>query len=97
MPSIQEYAAGFNDVAEAVMNVPINSKREARHIAALANQACTVKHREYVADISRRWKEGFSALKSENDQMQKDLREAYRGSPGRTQDWLDDVLEGLQK
>lgn len=52
---------------------------------------------EYIKETTRLWKEGFAALRQENDQMQRDIKIAFESQIQMNYEWLADEAEGRQK
>jgi hypothetical protein len=71
--------------------------RNAHKIAALKRSACAKERNNKTIEITRIWREGFKALKDENDRLQKSRDEEYREDMAEVNAWLLDALEGCQK
>jgi hypothetical protein len=78
MPNEQAFREILDAEAELIMSMPTDTMADVRKHAAEARRRVTRKRNELTGTISKAWKEGFAALKAENDQMQKDLRAAHK-------------------
>ena len=57
--------------------------------ASEMRQTARVQRAERIRDISLKWKEGFAALKAENDRLQREAAEEYGAELIRIQGWIN--------
>lgn len=95
--TLGDYESAFGQVSDSVLSRAFNTKAEARHLVAVANSAVRKARDAFNVEITQTWKEGFKALKAENDQMQNDLSQAYKSEIQMIGERFGDMVEGLQK
>lgn len=97
MPNYSEYLSALNQEASSLMGFRVSTRYDVQKKAAEQKRRVLKKREEFTKDITSRWKEGFTVLKAENDQMQKDLAQAYRDAMSNISARTLDEIEGLQK
>ncbi len=78
--TLAEYENAFGQLSDQVLSGPFNTKAEARHLVALANQACRTARNTFTQEITMTWKQGFAELKKENDSLQFELYKWFKTS-----------------
>jgi len=74
---MRDYENEFFQFISQQMDKPYKNKREARQIAALANQALILERKKATKEVSDIWKSGHKKLKEENDKLQIENNETY--------------------
>ncbi len=97
MPTYQEYEDILYAEGQTIMEMPANTKADVNKHAAEARRRVIRKRNELTQGITKAWRDGFAVLKAENDQMQKDLKQAYKTVETMIGDQVGDLYEGLQK
>lgn len=97
MPNQAEYEAILDAEAQSALSRPVGSRRDVDAACAEARRRVTRKRDELTKDITVRWKDGFKGLKDENDQMQRDLKQAHRDVDQMIGERKGDMYEGIQK
>jgi hypothetical protein len=77
MRTLGEYKNAFGQVSDSVLSRPFNTKAQARHLVALANQAVRTARNTFTQEITMTWKQGFVELKTENDRLQEESKVEY--------------------
>ena len=97
MASVDEYKHAMYDVINPILGVEVINKPQVIHAGAVAKSALVKKRSELTKGITKAWKDGFAALKAENDQMQAYLKEAYGDVFGDINDAVVDMLKKCKK
>lgn len=96
MSGLTDYQLILGEAAHEELKYGGQTVREAQSIAADARRKVTRKGSEFTADITKKWKDGFKALKDENDQMQKDLKQAHIETDLMITQWLKDRIAEIK-
>lgn len=97
MPDQQAFESILYGEAEGILSMPADTRADILKHAAEARRRVTRKRNELTGTISTAWKEGFAALKAENDQMQQDLKSAHKGVDQMIAERTADLIVGLQR
>jgi hypothetical protein len=67
------------------------------HIDAAAKKKAILLERDRrTVEITAKWKSGFTALKDENDRLQRERNETFKSDMAEVGAWLLDCVEGCQ-
>jgi len=97
MPTHQEYLNVFMDEADEMMSFPADTKVDVNKHAAEARRRVIRKREEFTKGITKARNDGFKRIKDENDQMQRDLRQAYKDADQMISERVGDQYVGLQR
>ncbi len=97
MPTYQEYEDILYAEGQTIMEMPADTRVDVNKHVAEAKRRVTRKRNELTMGITKAWKDGFAKLKTENDQMQKDLKAAHKMVDQMIYEQSGDLLEALQK
>lgn len=71
-------------------------KRNCHRVAAEEKKAIAAARNAKTVEITRLWREGYAAVKAENDRLQRERDETYRSDMAEVGAVLLDCLEGCQ-
>ncbi len=77
MRTLSDYENAFGQISDQVLSRDFNTKAEARHLVAVANNAVRKARDVFTQEITFDWKEGFKKLKAENDRLQEECKIIY--------------------
>ncbi len=97
MPNLAAFIEILEVEANSLSGFPVNTRADIIKVATEERRRTIRKRNELTGNISKAWKEGFAALKAENDQMQKDLAQAYKDVDQMIAERVADQLAGIQK